>query len=74
VHAAAKPIRIGVLTGLSGPYRDTSGPTSFAAVRQAAADFAAAGAGSMSKRSRPIIKIKPISEPPQRAAGSIPMG
>jgi branched-chain amino acid transport system substrate-binding protein len=45
VHAAAKPIRIGVLTGLSGPYRDTSGPTSFAAVRRAAADFAAAGGG-----------------------------
>ena len=37
------PLRIGVLTDLSGPYRDTGGPTSVAAARQAAEDFAAAG-------------------------------
>jgi branched-chain amino acid transport system substrate-binding protein len=44
-RAAGKPLRIGVLTDLSGPYRDTSGPTSVASVRQAVADFAAMGGG-----------------------------
>jgi branched-chain amino acid transport system substrate-binding protein len=44
-RAAGKPVRIGVLTDLSGPYRDTSGPTSVACVRQAVADFASAGGG-----------------------------
>jgi len=44
-RAAPGTIRIGVLTDLSGPYRDTSGPTSVACVRQAVADFAAAGGG-----------------------------
>ncbi len=42
-RAQARPIRVGVLTDLSGPYRDTGGPTSVAAARQAAEDFAAAG-------------------------------
>ncbi len=41
--AQARPIRVGVLTDLSGPYRDTGGPTSVAAARLAAEDFAAAG-------------------------------
>lgn len=43
VRAQVRPIRIGVLTDLSGPYRDTGGPTSVAAARQAMEDFAAAG-------------------------------
>jgi branched-chain amino acid transport system substrate-binding protein len=38
-RAQARPLRIGVLTDLSGPYRDTGGPTSVAAARQAAEDF-----------------------------------
>ncbi len=33
-------LRIGVLTDLSGPYSDTSGPTSVACARQAVQDFA----------------------------------
>lgn len=40
-RAQPRPIRIGVLTDLSGPYRDTGGPTSVAAARQAAEDFGA---------------------------------
>jgi len=35
----AAPLRIGVLTDLSGQYRDNSGPTSVLAARQAVADF-----------------------------------
>ncbi len=35
----AAPIRIGVLTDLSGQYRDNSGPTSVLAARQAVEDF-----------------------------------
>jgi branched-chain amino acid transport system substrate-binding protein len=38
-HAQSRPIRIGVLTDLSGPYRDTGGPTSVASARQAVEDF-----------------------------------
>src|SRR3712207_5660051 len=34
-------VRIGVLTDLSGPYRDVTGPTSVACVRQAVEEFAA---------------------------------
>ncbi|MCO6418042.1 ABC transporter substrate-binding protein [Siccirubricoccus sp. KC 17139] len=37
----AEPIRIGVLTDLSGPYRDVTGPTSVACVRQAVEEFTA---------------------------------
>ena len=44
-RAQAQPIRIGVLTDLSGPYRDTGGPTSVACARQAVEDFNAAGGG-----------------------------
>jgi branched-chain amino acid transport system substrate-binding protein len=40
---AERPLRIGVLTDLSGPYRDTSGPTSVACVNQAVEDFRAMG-------------------------------
>ncbi len=36
---AAAPLRIGVLTDLSGQYRDNSGPTSVLAARQAVEDF-----------------------------------
>jgi branched-chain amino acid transport system substrate-binding protein len=38
-------IRIGVLADFSGPYRDTSGPTSFAAVQQAIEDLGLAQRG-----------------------------
>ncbi|MCU0888876.1 MAG: ABC transporter substrate-binding protein [Rubritepida sp.] len=38
-------IRIGVLADFSGPYRDTSGPTSVAAVQQAVEDLGMAGRG-----------------------------
>src|SRR3712207_539916 len=36
-------IRLGVLTDMSGPYRDTTGPASVLCTRQAAADFANRG-------------------------------
>ncbi|MBK1658025.1 ABC transporter substrate-binding protein [Paracraurococcus ruber] len=38
---ASETIRIGVLTDLSGPYRDVTGPTSVACVRQAVEEFTA---------------------------------
>ena len=38
----ADVIRIGVLTDLAGPYRDVTGPTSVACVRQAVEEFTAA--------------------------------
>ena len=38
-------IRVGVLTDLSGPYRDINGPNGIAATRQAAAEFMAANPG-----------------------------
>jgi branched-chain amino acid transport system substrate-binding protein len=42
LHAqTAEPIRIGVLTDLAGPYRDVTGPTSVACVRQAVEEFTA---------------------------------
>src|SRR3712207_2596013 len=40
-QAAQDVIRIGVLTDLSGTYRDVTGPTSVACVRQAVEEFAA---------------------------------
>ena len=43
LHAqSAEPIRIGILTDLAGPYRDVTGPTSVACVRQAVEEFTAA--------------------------------
>lgn len=44
-RGAERPLRIGVLTDLSGPYRDTTGPTSVACVNQAVEDFRAMGGG-----------------------------
>ncbi|WP_043837020.1 ABC transporter substrate-binding protein [Muricoccus aerilatus] len=41
----ARPIRIGVLTDMSGPYRDPTGPGSVACARQAAEEFMAANPG-----------------------------
>ncbi len=38
-------IRIGVLTDLSGPYQDITGPNSVACARQAAAEFMASNPG-----------------------------
>ena len=38
-------IRIGVITDLSGPYRDVQGPTSVACAKQAVAEFTAANPG-----------------------------
>ena len=48
----ADTIRIGVLTDLSGPYRDVTGPTSVACVRQAVEEFSA---------QNPEIKIEIIA-------------
>jgi branched-chain amino acid transport system substrate-binding protein len=46
LHAqTAEPIRIGVLTDLAGPYRDVTGPTSVACVRQAVEEFTAQNPG-----------------------------
>jgi branched-chain amino acid transport system substrate-binding protein len=42
---AAETIRIGVLTDLAGPYRDVTGPTSVACVKQAVEEFTAANPG-----------------------------
>ena len=42
-RAQARPIRLGVLNDQSGPYRDTGGMYSVNCVRQAVADFQAAG-------------------------------
>ncbi|RAI57280.1 ABC transporter permease [Roseicella frigidaeris] len=39
----AAPLRIGVLTDMSGPYRDISGPNCVVAARQAIQDFGQAG-------------------------------
>ena len=44
-RAQAAPIRIGVLNDQSGVYRDVSGPTSTACVRQAVEDLSGAGGG-----------------------------
>jgi branched-chain amino acid transport system substrate-binding protein len=53
LHAqAGEPIRIGVLTDLSGPYRDVTGPTSVACVRQAVEEFTA---------QHPEIRVEVIS-------------
>ena len=43
--ATGKAIRLGVLTDLSGPYRDTAGPGSVAGAKQAAAEAMAAFPG-----------------------------
>ena len=51
-RAASDTIRIGVLTDLSGTYRDVTGPTSVACVRQAAAEFT---------RDNPDIKVEVIA-------------
>jgi branched-chain amino acid transport system substrate-binding protein len=45
IKAQADTIRIGVLTDLSGVYRDIGGPTSVACARQAAEEFTAANPG-----------------------------
>jgi len=42
---ADQVIRIGVLTDLAGPYRDVTGPTSVACVRQAVEEFSAQNPG-----------------------------
>jgi branched-chain amino acid transport system substrate-binding protein len=41
-RAQAAPLRLGVLTDMSGPYRDLTGPGSLAGARQAAEEFSAA--------------------------------
>lgn len=51
-RAAENTIRIGVLTDLSGTYRDVTGPTSVLCVRQAVAEFS---------RDNPGIKIEVIA-------------
>ncbi|RYX86035.1 MAG: ABC transporter substrate-binding protein [Bradyrhizobiaceae bacterium] len=42
---SAKPIRIGVITDMSGVYRDVSGPTTVACVQQAVDEFKASNPG-----------------------------
>ena len=42
---SAPPIRIGVLTDMSGPYRDISGPNVVVLARQAVQDFGASARG-----------------------------
>jgi branched-chain amino acid transport system substrate-binding protein len=42
-RSQGQKLRIGVLTDLSGPYRDATGPTSVACARQAVVDFGASG-------------------------------
>ena len=44
-RAQSKPLKIGVLTDLSGPYQNATGPTSVACARQALVDFGASGKG-----------------------------
>ena len=44
-RAASPTIRIGVLTDLSGQYRDNSGPTTVLAAKQAVEDFNPSGHG-----------------------------
>lgn len=44
-RAQAQKIRIGVLADFSGPYRDTSGPTSLACAKQAVEDLGLANRG-----------------------------
>ena len=44
-RAQTPTLRVGVLTDLSGPYKDITGPTSVACVRQALEDFGVAGKG-----------------------------
>ena len=51
-RAASDIIRIGVLTDLSGTYRDVTGPTSVACVRQAVAEFT---------RDNPDIKVEVLA-------------
>jgi branched-chain amino acid transport system substrate-binding protein len=41
----AKPVRIGVITDMSGVYRDVSGPTTVACVQQAVEEFKASNPG-----------------------------
>jgi branched-chain amino acid transport system substrate-binding protein len=48
-QGAAKPIKIGVITDMSGVYRDVSGPTTVACVEQAIAEF---------KSANPDIKVE----------------
>lgn len=48
-QGSAKPIKIGVITDMSGVYRDVSGPTTVACVEQAIAEF---------KNSNPDIKVE----------------
>jgi branched-chain amino acid transport system substrate-binding protein len=44
-RAQAQTVRIGVLSDMSGPYRDISGPNCVVMARQAAQDFGAAARG-----------------------------
>jgi branched-chain amino acid transport system substrate-binding protein len=50
-QGSAKPIKIGVITDMSGVYRDVSGPTTVACVEQAIAEF---------KNTNPDIKVEMV--------------
>jgi branched-chain amino acid transport system substrate-binding protein len=61
-------IRIGVLTDLAGPYRDVTGPTSVACVRQAVEEFTAANPGlrveviSADHQNKPDVGINTVRQ------------
>ena len=63
-HAQAQPtIRIGVLSDMSGPYRDISGPNCVSAARQAVQDFGtAAGFKSKEQRFKPTDQQKTTTD------------
>ena len=61
VRSQSRPIRVGVLTDLSGPYRDRGGPTSVSAARQAMEDFAAAGNAMPVETALAVFRPEPAS-------------
>ncbi len=67
--AAERPVKIGVLNDMSGPYADYQGQGSVIAAQLAIEDFAAK-AGRPSSWSRPTTRTRPISAPRSPGAGS----
>ncbi len=68
LRAQETVIRIGVLTDLSGPYRDVTGPTSVACARLAVEEFTAANPGirveliSADHQNRPDVGVNIVRE------------
>ena len=69
-HAASPTIRIGVLTDLSGQYRDNSGPTTVLAAKQAVEDFNPWGTGSRLRSLPPTTNRSRMSGRPSLGNGS----